>query len=105
MRNSSLSATHLMLFRSVRDVGMLRTLNGQMEWPKNFLTSAMTDCSGRDCYSPLVLNLLPHWPDACRVYTGARGGGLLCIKSSERPYPSTVSGSLPGEELVLYSSS
>ncbi len=70
MRNMTLSATHLALFRSVRDGAMLRSINSQMMFPKNFLSSAMMDCNKHNCYAPLIINMTPSWNDKCRVYTG-----------------------------------
>lgn len=74
IRTITLSATHLILFRSIRHQTMINTLNSQMMWPKNFLSSAMKDCSRQDCFSPLIIVLTPQWDDHCRVFSGKKGG-------------------------------
>ena len=75
IRTITLSATHLVLFRSIRHQTMINTLNSQMMWPKNFLAYAMRDCSKQDCFSPLIIVLTPQWDDSCRVFTGSKQGG------------------------------
>jgi len=70
MRNLTLSCTHFLLWRSVRDCGMFRSLNTQMGRTKNFLPAAMMECCSRDRFMPLVINMTPQWDESCRVYSG-----------------------------------
>ena len=70
MRNVSLNAHYMILFKNPRDKGQVRALGSQM-YPgdSNFLVSSYRDAT-QERYGYLLLDLHPETPEPLRVRTG-----------------------------------